>query len=311
MGSGSMGETLSPREATPISAEVTFSDPNPNEAVVTDQGKITFSPWIVAQKEASGPHHPIFFLLTGSVYAYLSGQSSVSDLVVEWKQWEEFLKKRAHPRTPNLLAREFEGFLDSNGTLERCIYEHAARGGSCARLASRGSFSRGLRPEHYVQELDALIGMDNDPCLIAVDNDPYLRQGSGGRFLPPSSVPYELSPHFLRPQRGNAYLRRRLFENSPLHYRCDYGVRSGTVRMSGKQLITPEDLNVIREGNSIPSNIVLSAPAAHETPQDNHLEYLCLNEYMLWAGVQIPFDYGVAEALWAFNVPPARIAPYS
>ncbi|KAL6008909.1 hypothetical protein ACLOJK_022135, partial [Asimina triloba] len=71
------------------------------------------------------------------------------------------------------------------------------------------------------------------------------------------------------------------------------------------------DLNVIREGYSIPSSIVLSAPAAHKTPRDNRPGYLCLNEYILGAGVRIPFAFGVAEALWAFNVPPACILPHS
>ncbi|KAL6002637.1 hypothetical protein ACLOJK_022856 [Asimina triloba] len=81
--------------------------------------------------------------------------------------------------------------------------------------------------------------------------------------------------------------------------------------MPGKRLITPKDLNVIREGYSIPSSIVLSASAAHETPRDNRSGYLCLNEYMLGAGVRIPFDFGVAEAFWAFNVPPACVVPHS
>ncbi|KAL5980158.1 hypothetical protein ACLOJK_036625 [Asimina triloba] len=72
-----------------------------------------------------------------------------------------------------------------------------------------------------------------------------------------------------------------------------------------------KDLNVIREGYSIPSNIILSAPAAHETPRDNRPGHLCLNEHMLGLKVRNPFDFGVAEALWAFNVPPACIVPHS
>ncbi|KAL6000816.1 hypothetical protein ACLOJK_006542 [Asimina triloba] len=149
---------------------------------------------------------------------------------------------------------------DGNSSLEGRIYERTAREGLCAR--------RDLRPERYVQELlgcldrcrlDALIGVDDDPCLIGADNDPCSRQGSEGR--------------------GGAYLRQRLFGNSPLHYRCGYEVRSW-IRMSGKQLITPKDLNVIWEDYSIPSNIVLLAPTAHETPRDNRTGYLCLNEYI-------------------------------
>ncbi|KAL5980856.1 hypothetical protein ACLOJK_028776 [Asimina triloba] len=81
--------------------------------------------------------------------------------------------------------------------------------------------------------------------------------------------------------------------------------------MSEKQLITPKDLNVIRESYSISSSIVLSVPAAHETPRDNRPWYLYPNEYMLGAGVRIPFDFRIAEALWAFNVPSTCVIPHS
>ncbi|KAL5985085.1 hypothetical protein ACLOJK_036321 [Asimina triloba] len=81
--------------------------------------------------------------------------------------------------------------------------------------------------------------------------------------------------------------------------------------MLRKELITLEDLNVIWEDYSVPSSIVLSAPTTHETPRDNRPGLLCLNEHMLGAGVRIPFDFGVAEAFWAFNVPPTCIIPHS
>ncbi|KAL5999173.1 hypothetical protein ACLOJK_040623, partial [Asimina triloba] len=152
---------------------------------------------------------------------------------------------------------------DDSGTLEGCIYERTARGGS--------GLSRGLRLERRVQELprclnrcrlNASIDANDNPCLIVADNDPCSRQGSRARML-------------------------------------------------GKQLMNLEDLNVIREGYSLPSSIVLSAPAAHETPRDNRLGHLCLNEHMLGTEVRIPFNFGVAEVLWAFNVPPGYIVPNS
>ncbi|KAL6003910.1 hypothetical protein ACLOJK_004456 [Asimina triloba] len=55
-----------------------------------------------------------------------------------------------------------------------------------ALLEEARSFSRGLQPERYVQELlecldrcrlDALIGVDDDPCLIGAENNPRSRQG--------------------------------------------------------------------------------------------------------------------------------------
>ncbi|KAL5979364.1 hypothetical protein ACLOJK_019262 [Asimina triloba] len=154
---------------------------------------------------------------------------------------------------------------DGSGTLVGCIYERAARGGSCAR-----------------SYLDALVDANDDPWSIDADNDPCSRRGSGGQFLPPSTISYGPTLHFLRPQRGGEYLRWRLF-----------------------------DPNVIREGYNISSSIILSAHAAHETPRDNGPGYLCLNECMLGARVRIPFDFEVAEALRAFNIPPACVIPHS
>ncbi|KAL6013641.1 hypothetical protein ACLOJK_004139 [Asimina triloba] len=120
---------------------------------------------------------------------------------------------------------------------------------------------------------DALIGVGDDPYLTDADNYPCSRQGSGGGIS--SGIPL----------------------SSGIFLFIIDAVTGCDLKMSGKELITPEDLNVIREGYDILSNIVLSAPAAHETPQDNRPGYLCLNEYMLGAG--------------AFNVPPARVVPHS
>ncbi|KAL6000253.1 hypothetical protein ACLOJK_023948 [Asimina triloba] len=78
-----------------------------------------------------------------------------------------------------------------------------------------------------------------------------------------------------------------------------------------KQLITLEDLSVIREGYDIPSNVILSASASHETSRDHRPGQLCFNECMLGARVQVPFNFGLAEGLLAFNVSPARIVPHS
>ncbi|KAL5993867.1 hypothetical protein ACLOJK_038224 [Asimina triloba] len=123
--------------------------------------------------------------------------------------------------------------------------------------------------------------------------------------------------------RGGAYLRRCLFENSPFFGNplfiiyvitgCDHGVYKVRKdhRMLEKPLITLKDLNVIQEGYNISSNIVLFAPVAHETPWDNCPEYLYLNEYMLAVRVRILFDFGVAEALQAFNISPACVVSYS
>ncbi|KAL5986696.1 hypothetical protein ACLOJK_015029 [Asimina triloba] len=59
-----------------------------------------------------------------------------------------------------------------------------------------------------------------------------------------------------------------------------------------------EDLDVIRESYGIPSSIILSALVLHETSNNHCPGHLCLNKCMLRAGVRIPFDFGVAEALW-------------
>ncbi|KAL6002490.1 hypothetical protein ACLOJK_034423 [Asimina triloba] len=160
-----------------------------------------------------------------------------------------------------------------------------------------------------------LISVDNNPCLIGADNDPCSRRGSGeGRRVFKEASLRELPSSLLMRLRGaivelikRGCIVRTLIQSLPFfssHPFC----RS---QKSGKQLITLEDLNVIREGYSILSNIVLSVPVAHETTWDNRPRYLCLNEYMLGVGVRIPFEFGVVEALWAFNVPPACIVSYS
>ncbi|KAL6002419.1 hypothetical protein ACLOJK_034351 [Asimina triloba] len=81
--------------------------------------------------------------------------------------------------------------------------------------------------------------------------------------------------------------------------------------MAEEQLIMPEDLDAIREGYGIPASIALSAPALQETSRDHRLRYLCSNEHILRVGVRIPFEFGVAEALWAFHVSPAHVVPHS
>ncbi|KAL5992819.1 hypothetical protein ACLOJK_013738 [Asimina triloba] len=135
---------------------------------------------------------------------------------------------------------------------------------------------------------------------------PLLWTGVGrGRFLPPSSVPSESSPHFLSRKRGGSYLKRCLFGNSPfiIVMAPKFGsvlllvYKSEQTEMLEEQLIIPKDLDVIWEGYGIPVNIILSAPTLHETSLDHRPEHLCLNEYMLRVGVQIPFEFRVAEAL--------------
>ncbi|KAL5988992.1 hypothetical protein ACLOJK_027094 [Asimina triloba] len=77
------------------------------------------------------------------------------------------------------------------------------------------------------------------------------------------------------------------------------------------QLITLEDLIVIRDSYGIPRSIALTPLKSHETSWDYRPEYLYLNESILRAGVQIPFEFGVAEVLSAFYVSPARVTPHS
>ncbi|KAL5994249.1 hypothetical protein ACLOJK_035121, partial [Asimina triloba] len=88
-------------------------------------------------------------------------------------------------------------------------------------------------------------------------------------------------------------------------------ILSFTAKILEKQLITSEDLDMIREGYGILSSIVLSAPAPYETSRDHHPGHLLLNECMLGAEVWIFFDFEVDEALWAFNVSLARVVPHS
>ncbi|KAL6004117.1 hypothetical protein ACLOJK_004664 [Asimina triloba] len=125
--------------------------------------------------------------------------------------------------------------------------------------------------------------------------------------------------HAARGGPGGSYLKLRLFGNSPLIIVVapKFGRELPLIykweraKMLEKQLIMSEDFDVIREGYGIPANIVLSALAPHETSRDYRPGHLYLNEYLLGAGVRIPFDFGVAEALWAFNVSPAHVVPHS
>ncbi|KAL5983895.1 hypothetical protein ACLOJK_017993 [Asimina triloba] len=71
-------------------------------------------------------------------------------------------------------------------------------------------------------------------------------------------------------------------------------------QMAEKRLISSEDLVIIRDCHDIPLT-----PKSHKTPRDYHLGYIYLNECILRAGVQLPFEFGVAKALMTFHVPPA------
>ncbi|KAL5998209.1 hypothetical protein ACLOJK_009147 [Asimina triloba] len=126
--------------------------------------------------------------------------------------------------------------------------------------------------------LDATMGVGGDPCS---------GRGSGGQSLPPSSVPYESSPRSPNRKRGSSYLKWLLVRNSASIIMEPN--LSSIVEMAEEQPIMPKDLDVIREGYSIPDSIVLSAPALHETPRDYCPGHLFLNEHMLRAGVQRRF----------------------
>ncbi|KAL6001440.1 hypothetical protein ACLOJK_007178, partial [Asimina triloba] len=76
--------------------------------------------------------------------------------------------------------------------------------------------------------LDAFIGVDDDPCLIGADNGPYLKKGSVGRFLPPSSVPHRCS--------ADRYLWREL-----LTRRLSQGYVEFLVRRDVKGIDNPPD----------------------------------------------------------------------
>ncbi|KAL5973113.1 hypothetical protein ACLOJK_037139, partial [Asimina triloba] len=170
--------------------------------------------------------------------------------------------------------------------------------------------------------------------------------GSMGQFLPPSSVPYESPPHFSSRKRGNPYSKRHLFGNfpsiitsklkvghalstiykleesssilhpysNPVAFSASFADRPFflvSLEMAKEQLVTSEDLDVIRDNYNIPSNIILLPPASHETSQEYHPRHLCLNEYMLRAGVRVPFEFRVAKALLAFHISPTRVTPHS
>ncbi|KAL5986985.1 hypothetical protein ACLOJK_015320 [Asimina triloba] len=67
------------------------------------------------------------------------------------------------------------------------------------------------------------------------------------------------------------------------------------------RLISSEDLALIRDCYEILSNIVLSTSKPHETPRDRRPGYICMNEFMFKTGVQIPFEFGVADLLQGFR----------
>ncbi|KAL5977730.1 hypothetical protein ACLOJK_039258 [Asimina triloba] len=133
--------------------------------------------------------------------------------------------------------------------------------------------------------------------LTGVGDYPCSGQGSGGRFQPPSLVPYESSPHIPSRKRGDSYLKQCLFGNSPFIIVMVPKFAVCYPKMSEERLITPENFDVIREGYGIPTSIILLAPALCETSQDHYPRHLYLKEHMLRAGVWIPFEIGVAKAL--------------
>ncbi|KAL5980646.1 hypothetical protein ACLOJK_028554 [Asimina triloba] len=72
--------------------------------------------------------------------------------------------------------------------------------------------------------------------------------------------------------------------------------------MAEKQFVSSEDLVVVKNCYSIPSSIIPSAPELHETPRDYCPRHICLHESMLKAGIRVPSEFGVAEALLVFHV---------
>ncbi|KAL6000220.1 hypothetical protein ACLOJK_034898 [Asimina triloba] len=62
-------------------------------------------------------------------------------------------------------------------------------------------------------------------------------------------------------------------------------------------MITLEDLEFIRARYAIPEMVELFAPEQGETFKDRHLGCICLNKSMLKAGVEIPFEFMVAEGV--------------
>ncbi|KAL6002270.1 hypothetical protein ACLOJK_034200 [Asimina triloba] len=170
--------------------------------------------------------------------------------------------------------------------------------------------------------------------------------GLVGRFLPPSSVPYGSSPYFLSWKRDDLYSKQRLFGDSSsiiisklevghtmlmvykleessliLHLYSNLVIFATSFadrpffllsfEMAEKHLVMSEDLDVIQDNYNIPSSIILSPPTSYETPRDYRPGHLCLNEYMLRAGIQIPFEFGVADALLAFHISLVRYAAFS
>ncbi|KAL6000893.1 hypothetical protein ACLOJK_006620 [Asimina triloba] len=126
------------------------------------------------------------------------------------------------------------------------------------------------------------------------------------------AVPYELSLRILCRKKCGPYSKRRLFGNSSSIILAQFGGgHASFMMMAGGQLITSEDLVVIRDSYSIPSSIILSLLGPHETSRDYRPRHICLNESMLRAGVWIPFEFRVAEALLAFHVSLGYVTPHS
>ncbi|KAL5985383.1 hypothetical protein ACLOJK_027367, partial [Asimina triloba] len=140
-------------------------------------------------------------------------------------------------------------------------------------IQERKKTSRAVRSERkvmlgFIYERTARGGSSSLGATVGAGGDPYSEQGSGGRFLPPSSIPSGSSPHFSSWKRDDSYLKWRLFRNSASIIMESRGVLrffictrisqllpppslltnlSSIVEMAKEQPITPEDLDVIRE----------------------------------------------------------------
>ncbi|KAL5985224.1 hypothetical protein ACLOJK_036462 [Asimina triloba] len=86
---------------------------------------------------------------------------------------------------------------------------------------------------------------------------------------------------------------------------------STTLTAGRRRMISSEDLESIRACYDIPERIELLASERGMTLKDYHLRCICLNEFMCKAGVNVPFELGVAELLNTFDVAPIDVAPNS
>ncbi|KAL6013434.1 hypothetical protein ACLOJK_003932 [Asimina triloba] len=83
------------------------------------------------------------------------------------------------------------------------------------------------------------------------------------------------------------------------------------VQMEEKHLISSEDLMAIRDSYGIPSSNIMLPLELYESPRDYRPRHICLNKFMLRAGVRISFEFEMTEALLDFHTSPARVTPHS